>query len=309
MWKKLLVSVTMVVSLTVNAGAQVLDGSIAGDNYSLLSLQTVQTGFGDANPFNGSELNAAWGRASGGYLRLTLTGNLEANFNKLNIFIDSVAGGQNVIDAGSNPTNDGWAARYDGFTFDSGFSADYLMIARNGNFMGDRFDFDFNSVGNLSVEEISSNIFGGSTQGVNASVGASGIGVAFNNTNTGGVPGGTMLLSPAEMAAAAAVQTGLELFIPLAAIGNPGVGDEIRIAAHINASNHDFLSNQFLGGFLTDQGNLGGDGFGNFTGNVGQVNLNNFLGSQYFTITVVPEPSAGGLLAIAGLVFARRRRS
>jgi hypothetical protein len=254
-------------------------------------------------------LDAAYGFVSGGNLYLTLTGNLESNFNKLNIFIDSVAGGQNMIDASMNPTNDGWAANYNGFMFDNGFAADYLIIARNGNFMGDRFDFDFNSVGNLSVVESSTNIFGGSTQGVNASVGASGIGVAFNNTNTAGVTGGSNLLTPAEMAAAAAVQTGLELVIPLSAIGNPSIGSQILISAHVNGSNHNFLSNQFLAGFQTAQGNLGGDGFGNFTGNVGLVNLKNFAGNQYFTITVVPEPSAAGILGIAALGFLRRRRS
>ena len=292
------------------ASAVTLDGSIAGDGYSLVSTQTVETQFGDANPNGGSELDAAWAKVQGGTLYLTLTGNLESNFNKLNIFIDSVPGGENVItndtsNGGNNPTNDGWASTYAGFTFPTGFAADYLMINRNGN--GNQFDFDFNSVGNTSVVEVSGNIFGGATQGSNPSVGASGIGVAFDNSNTAGVVGGT---NAANQAAAQAVQTGLELAIPLAAIGSPSVGDVIKISAMINGSNHDYLSNQFLPGLTAPHGNLGGDGNGGFNGSVGQLNLNQFVArDNTFNITIVPEPASLSLLGLSlvALVCGRRR--
>lgn len=299
-----------VAGVASSASAQTLDGSISGDGYSLFSVQTLQTGFGDANPNGGSELNAAWGSISGGVLHLTLTGNLENNFNKLNLFFDTVAGGENTItsdinNGGNNPANDGWAGKYAGFTFDAGFAADFMMIARNGNDGSiDRFDFDFSSVGNAGLVQSSANIFLGSQQGSNANVGASGIGVAFNNSNTAGVTGGS---DAADQTAAMAVQTGLELFIPLAAIGNPGEGDLIRIVAHINGSNHDFLSNQSLAGYGAPQGNLGGDGNGTFTGTLSQIDLNNFAGLQYFTITV-PEPGALGLLGLGALALLRRRR-
>ncbi len=305
--KKYVIGIAIVGALFAStAQGQVLDGSISGDNYgSAVSVQTVETGFGD----NFSELNAAYGFVSGGNLYLTLTGNLESNFNKLNIFIDSVAGGENVIsndvgNGGFNPTNDGWASNYAGLTFDAGFAADYLIITRNG---GTQFDFDFNSVGNTSVVDTAGNIFGGSTQGANSNVGANGFGVGFNNSNAAGIVGGT---GAADQTAAQLVQTGLELIIPLSAIGNPSNGDTILISAQINGSNHDFLSNQILGGLAPPQGNLGGDGFGNFTGDLSGINFNNFAGNQFFAIqvTAIPEPSAFAILGVGALALVRRRR-
>src|SRR5262245_11909478 len=107
---------------------------------SALAVQTVDTGLGDANPNGGSELDAGYGRIDSGKLYLMLTGNLEANFNKLEIFIDSKAGGQSVFDSSGN---DG-AGNMDGLVFDAGFTADYHLIARRGNDSGnDKFDLDF----------------------------------------------------------------------------------------------------------------------------------------------------------------------
>lgn len=284
----------------------VLDGTRDG-SYSLRSTQTVETHFGD----NASELDAAWAQIHNGRLYMVLTGNLENNFNKLNIFIDSVAGGQNQLqnnanNGGNNPTNDGWAGKYAGFTFDTGFAADYMLTLRNGNNGGNRFDIDFATIGGgAGAFETGGDIFGGSLTGSNANaLSGAGIGVAFDNSNVGGVAGGT---AAANQAAAQSVMTGVELSIPLAALGNP-VGD-IRVSAHINGSNHDYLSNQSLGGYAAPQINLGGDGNGGFNGTVGQLNMNNFAGNQYFVAAnAVPEPSTLAALSLAGLAMLRKRR-
>lgn len=288
--------------------APTLDGVRDMAYGSPVAVQTVQTQFGDGMPNGGSELDAAYAVIEGGVLYLMLTGNLENNFNKLNIFIDSVAGGQNTLlntpnFGGNNPENDGWAGKYAGFTFDAGFAADYMLIARNGNFGGDRFDLDFATIGGgLGAFQTSGPAFGASLTGSNANALMNGIGVAFNNSNIGGVIEGT---GAANQMAAAAVTTGLELAIPLSVIGNPA--GPIKVSAMINGSNHDYLSNQFLGGLAAGQGNIGGDGNGGFNGTVGQINLSNFAGDQCFV--VLPAPAGVGVMAMAGAWGLRRRRS
>lgn len=296
------------------AAAPILDGTLDAQYGSAVSVQTVNTGFGD----NNNELNAAYARIEGGNLYLLFTGNLEDNFNNLNIFIDSVAGGQNVLlndanNGGNNPANMGWAGKHAGFTFDTGFDADFLLTARNGNFGGDRFDLDFSIIGaGLLGFQTATDVFAGSLTGSNAAALANGIGVAFNNSNVGGVDGSNG--GAANQAAAQAVTTGIELIIPLSVLGNP-LGP-IRVSAMLNGSNHDYLSNQFLGGLPAGTSNLGGDGNGGFNGTVGQINLNNWAGDQFFTIAnrgglEVPEPATLFLSgsALAALSLLRRRRA
>lgn len=305
-----------------------VDGTLDGSYGSALSVQTVDTGFGDANPpgnLGGSELNAGYATIVGDRLYLMLTGNLEPNFNKLEVFIDSVAGGENVLS--STPAYDyfngsNWiTSNLGGMTFDTGFTADYHLFARWGSGTGP-FEVDFvnrnggtsamvpgsKGLGNNAVGLISTGTILAGNVGTNASGTAltQNLDFAINNNNAGGVVAGT---GAANQANALSVLTGMEFSIALADLGNPTVGSQIRIAAMIGNGDHNYLSNQILGGLPAPQGNLGGDGNGNFTGTMSGINFNNFGGEQYFTLTVVPEP--GTMIALgAGLLglVARRRR-
>jgi hypothetical protein len=272
----------------------IIDGSITGDGYAEASVQKVQTGFGD----NFSELDAAYARVHGGKLYLALTGNLEGNFNKLEIMIDSAAGGENVFSG--TPGNDN-SNRMAGLTFDSGFAADYHLILRRG-FDGsiNRFDLDYAVLGTPNFS-FYPDVFGGTQEGSGMTgTGANSfpIALAYDNSNTGGVDGGN---GAADQDAARAVQTGVELAIDLADLGLP-VG-QFKVMAFVNGSGHDYASNQFLGSLEPPQGNLGGDGFGNFTG-VLNFNLNDFAGEQFF---LVPAPGTLALLAFSACSLRRRR--
>ncbi len=217
--RKLTLLAAMIVILFSNRADGQADGrrTSAGDHYGpFVAIQTTNTDFGNNSGIqSGSELDAAYFWNDDSNLYLMFTGNLENNFNRANIFIDSVPGGENVLTAdinngGNNPTNDGWANKHAGMRFDAGFSPDFLLIARAGVFMGNTFDLDFCSVGNAGVVVTGANLFNGSPWGFNGML-LNGIRVGFDDTNTNGVGGG---IGPADQAAAAAVTTGLEFTIP-----------------------------------------------------------------------------------------------
>ncbi len=278
--------------------AIVVDGSRDVDYGAALAVQTVETGFGD----NFSELDAAYGRIENGRLYLMFTGNVEANFNRLNVFIDSKTGGQSAFDSSGNDN----AGRMDGLAFDNGFTANYHIIVRRGTDTGnDKFDLDFANLGAQSASgyfDIMGGLVGSGSTGTG--VNASPIMAGYDNSNAAGIGGNTG--TAANQAAALAVMTGLELSIDLADLGY--IGGDIRVMVGQNGGGNDYWSNQFLGGLPVGQGNLGGDGNGNFTGE-GAIDFTLIAGNQFFT--VVPEPS-GALLAGAAGIFlttSRRRRN
>src|SRR5580765_4347232 len=88
------------ISAAAARAVPVVDGTRDAEYGAARAVQGVQTGFGDASPpgsLGGSELDAAYAKVVGGRLYFTLTGNLEPNFNKLDVFIDSKAGGENTL--------------------------------------------------------------------------------------------------------------------------------------------------------------------------------------------------------------------
>ncbi|MGC8784060.1 MAG: hypothetical protein ACP5RN_06715, partial [Armatimonadota bacterium] len=96
-----------------------------------------------------------------------------------------------------------------------------------------------------------------------------GIRVTINNSNVGGVTAGTGAGNGLD------VMTGVELAIPLSAIGSPT--GAFKVCVFVNGLFHDYLSNQVLAG-------IGGGG------NLGEprlVNFGNIPGEQYFWVPML----------------------
>jgi hypothetical protein len=256
----------------------VIDGSW-DPIYRVLAVQNTQTGFGDSNLgmvdyANGSELDAAYGVIKDGWLYLLLAGNLESNFNKLEIFFDTRPGGQNRL-RGDNPDVDfgglnrmGDDSSGNGLTFDPGFEADFWVGATGGG-APYRLYANYAELGSPGV-----GLYLGNTGAVSDGTlvdgnNPFGIRVTINNSNTGGVTGG---FGPGN---GAGVLTGVELAIPLSAIGNPT--SSFKVCVFINGLFHDYVSNQVLAG-------IGGGG------NLGEprlVNFGNIPGAQYFWVPML----------------------
>ena len=280
-------SIAAIVALAGGASAALDGQNIAADaaagGLALLATQDTPTAFGDSSgadqgaPF-GSELNQLWATIDSGTLKLSITGNLEGNFNKFWVFFDAVDGGEANLagdnaDGGFGEINAMTGLGFSGATMDHG-----LRIEVGGGFYGvNGFDLIDNSA--FSVAS------GGGIGDLPLS-GLSGGGVSFgwDNSNGAGV-------DSSSAAGAATADLGWEFEIDLASFFGDASISEINITAFVSNGGGDFLSNQVLPG-------VGG---GDNLGAPGSANLG--------FVTAVPTPGAAALLGVAGLAAARRRRA
>jgi hypothetical protein len=237
-------------------GDPTIDGTKDPAYGAALAVQNVGTMFGNSDLgqvdwANGSELDGGYAKISNGYLYIMLTGNLESNYNKLELFIDCKAGGQNTLRGDNRDVdfnglnrmgNDGSG---NGLTFDEGFAADYWIGITCG---GPKFTVYANCSELLTDGGEGAGGYIGSTGAIVPLVAFNGIEVALDNSNTAGVPFGT------DAADGSDAVTGAEFRIPLSLIGY--TCGPIRVCAFINGGGHDFLSNQVLGGCGAGVGNL-----------------------------------------------------
>lgn len=233
-----------------------------------------------------SELNGLFVGFDDNNLYLLFTGNLENNFNKFDLFIDSEPGGQNTITP-TNPMfdlNDALNTVMVGMTFDPTFFRDHVLTFGHDGTTGFA---NFASLGTVILQSTRS--------GPIASISTSnGIQLALNNSNMGGV-------SDVAVNNPQSVSTGIEISIPLTEI-NVAPGDVVKIMGIVNNGDHNYLSNQSLPPLPLGTGNLGGDGLGNFNGTLGGINFSNFTGDQCIviplTLPAIPTLSEWGILIL-----------
>ena len=268
------------------SGGAVVDGTLDAAYSGANVVQDTQTGFGNSDIglpdfANGSELDAGYSLIEGGYLYIMLPGNLESTFNKVDIFIDAIDGGQHTL-RNDNPDVDfdglnrmGDDGSGNGLTFDEGFDADMWVSMTCG---GEVFATYANYSELRTLGAGFGTYIGEGASGADGVIfGKTGMMLALDNSNTGGVGFGE------GIGCGEGVTTGIEIAIPLYLFDFEGSGVDItsaKICAFINNGGHDYMSNQVLGG-LSGSGNLGDPRYVNFEGIGGQ---------QYFTVGDVAGP-------------------
>ncbi|MCE9627097.1 MAG: hypothetical protein K8R56_04170 [Candidatus Eisenbacteria bacterium] len=256
--------------------AVTIDGSLDFTYGPAVHVQTTQTQFGDANInlqdyANGSELDGLHARVESGVLYLLITGNLESNFNKLELFFDTQAGGQNVLRSDNPDVDFNGLNRLAGLKFDTAFSPDYY-ITFGGGYDGSGYRL-FANYAELLTGGAGAGYFLGSNTAVtpgplNGGANPNLIQITINNSNSLGVSPGC------DASSGDGVQTGMELAIPLTALGSPS-GGCIKIFAGVNGGGHDFFSNQIIGSLPPGTCNLGNPTF---------VDFSAISGDQYVTV-------------------------
>ncbi len=263
----------------------VVDGNLDATYGPSVSTQTTQTQFGDnglgqQDYANGSELDGAYGVVYCSTLYLFIAGNLESNFNKLEIFFDTQAGGQNQL-RGDNANVDfnglnrmGADPTGPGLKFDPGFEADYYLTCGGG---GGPYNLYCNYATLPTGGAGSGNYLGAASAGngtLSGGTNPDGIQMTIINSNTGGVSGGCSASS------GAGVLNGIEVAIPLSALGNPT--GCFTVCAFVNGGGHDYVSNQVLGPLVPGTCNLGEPRV---------VDFGQQPGNQYFSICPQTTPA------------------
>jgi hypothetical protein len=339
--------------ITVNTAtrsgtAPTIDGVRNEAPYVVFPQIAVGTQFGSSNRnpalrnrANGSEIdgvsayiynNGTPANPADDVLVLHVAGNIETNFNKLDLFFDyNPLAGQNVLrndnpdvdfnglnrmgtNTVENPAAVAPAALGPGLTFDSGFTADYYLMATFGGGTEPASPNVFVNSAVLRTGGANPNdgLFGGSgpilpTAGTPVAVDLAPLGpldglvIDLDNSNSDAVPGsggvgGRANLpgsgTQADVSPPAGVTTGFEFKVNLDGIGYvPGV-TEIKVAGIIVGPSYDFMSNQAIGG-LTATGALDPNNLG-FPAR--DVDFNAWNGNQFVSVAVpgsIPAAPAG----------------
>ncbi len=239
-----LVALTVAAAFAVPALCVTVDGSLDPEYGPPLATQTRS--YGIAGPYvlgipgssGHSELDELYGFVADGVLHLFVSGNLLATYNPidpgniaddLRVFIDCRPGGQNVL---ATPSSASRLTSEAGLRFGTGFAADYEFDCRCFGNLGLGPFYLYVSEDTLSATDAVETYLGAAPVPGSGTLsgGTNPLGVlaAIDNGDTLGVSGGCGTSS------GAGATRGVELAIPLAAIGSPS--GCIRVFAYADRS-------------------------------------------------------------------------
>jgi len=290
-----------------------IDGTASPGEYPAgqpLAVQTLGSNASSTPSTNGdvalasiSALDAAYGVISNGTLYLLIAGNMESAFgssnkyDKLSIFINTGASGQNTLSnnnfdvdtpsairrmsSGGDPIN---CAGCPGLTFDTGFNASYWIGISYGGGPTPTLYVNYATLpgGGGGGGSYVGSVQPGATNTVPNNDNPFGIEAAMNNSNIGGVDTNSCNVNTngvAQSIAAAAVTTGVELAIPLNALGGPAIVGPVQVCAFISTNDYTSIYDQILGP-VTTNGCVDAFAFGDPLTN----NFSTLPGTHYFTV-------------------------
>ena len=215
------------ITITAGSGTPVIDGVLdtayggPQDGW----LQNNFTQFGDAShgtcdAGSGSEIDAVYALTDGTNLYLMITGNVEANFNGLDLFFDTNSGvGQSVLSASNPNINGDTLNRMAGLTFEAGFTANQYVTVQGGDdgsgtFVTALWNADLDGGTGFLDGNGGYCVTGGAVSG--GDPGAPAISGTVNNMNTEGVAGSPPVTIPSRDDAVGSEIDGLFAFVDTA---------------------------------------------------------------------------------------------
>jgi len=235
-------------ALAALAHAQVDGRNIPSKYGAPLASQTNYTGFGDRvdpNQTWGSELNQLFAKCVNGVLYIAVTGNLEGNGNAIHFYIDTGRSNSNSFTLTTGCINCS-VQGMSGVLFDH--NPDYVLgVNRFDDGQGnDNIYVDLHDVVNNQSTYLGASATNSGNGTLSGGNNAAGVQAALDNSNLQGVTS-----DPNNIGNPATATTGLEVAIPLSALGNPQGAIRILAVLTGGADLNDpcggtYLSNQSL---------------------------------------------------------------
>lgn len=296
---------------------EAIDGTATGYPAPLW-VQDVPTGFGnntnpDQHAAGGSEFNALRayrddngtpGNTSDDLIYVHISGNLQTNFNKIDVFFDVRSGGQQLL-RNDNASIDygglnrmGSSMEGNGLRFDTDFAADYYFTMTTGNnaspelYASSAVIFTDGDP-NFGTEDEAGNYLAGgaAVDGPYTGIGPNGGEITYHldNSNVLGVssPGGGTGGDSPVVTDPATVNTGIEFAINLDQLGYDDNG-QVSIAGFLMYSGWDYFSNQVIGGLPANTNSLGSPAADK---SFNDSDPNGVPGNQFVTVAVPVSPS------------------